>query len=139
MRRGKGKGTCRRGETYMHILREAAERRQVGTRVAEVTASRRRHFLSLLCSITLPRLTRHPEPWLSCLQRIPLFSLSGAVGGPGVAFQPVKATPPVPVASPLGLHRAYGVAEPRRLLRLRGLTRRVGAPAHYRSSGNRRT
>jgi len=35
------------GKTYMHILREAA-RRQVGTRVAEVTASRRRHFLSLL-------------------------------------------------------------------------------------------
>lgn len=43
---GMGDGTCRRGETYMHILREVA-RRQVGTRVAEVTASRRRHFLSL--------------------------------------------------------------------------------------------
>lgn len=36
------------GKTYMHILREDAARRQVGTRVAEVTASRRRHFLSLL-------------------------------------------------------------------------------------------
>lgn len=49
-----GRGTVARAwkvrvaarETYMHILREVA-RRQVGTRVAEITASRRRHFLSL--------------------------------------------------------------------------------------------
>jgi len=44
---GREKVRVAAGKTYMHILREAA-RRQVGTRVAEVTASRRRHFLSLL-------------------------------------------------------------------------------------------
>lgn len=58
-----------RGKTYMHIPGEGT-RRQVGTRVAEITASRRRHFLSL--APALPYLSRLTTPRI----RIRLLPLS---------------------------------------------------------------
>lgn len=80
--------------------------------MAEVTTSRRRHFLSLLLTALPYRLTPYP-----CGSLGATYPLTGSLQprrcysrGPGVAFQPVKATPLVAVALPVGPCRAYGLA-----------------------------
>lgn len=86
-----------RGKTYMHIPGEGT-RRQVGTRVAEITASRRRHFLSLAPALPYPTLPPSNHPAYPYLPPPPFSSQHPPPppppprGGPGVAFHPFKAT-----------------------------------------------